>query len=77
MSVVKAALHLGVVASDNKLYQFALMLQFAVPPAISVGTMTQFFQLGQCETAAIMLWTYVVAAFTLTLWSTLFMWILA
>ncbi|KAK8677339.1 hypothetical protein V6N13_142884 [Hibiscus sabdariffa] len=75
--VVKAALHLGVVASDDKLYQFALMLQFAVPPAISVGTMTQFFQLGQCETSVIMLWTYVVAAFTLTLWSTLFMWILA
>ncbi|GMI83348.1 PIN-LIKES 1 [Hibiscus trionum] len=77
IGVVKAALRLGLVASDNKLYQFALMLQFAVPPAISVGTMTQFFQLGQCETSVIMLWTYVVAAFTLTLWSTLFMWILA
>ncbi|KAE8709739.1 Auxin efflux carrier family protein isoform 1 [Hibiscus syriacus] len=77
IGVVKAALHLGLVPSDDKLYQFVLMLQFAVPSAIAVGTMTEFFQLGQCETAVIMLWTYVVAAFTLTLWSTLFMWILA
>ncbi|KAE8713872.1 Auxin efflux carrier family protein isoform 1 [Hibiscus syriacus] len=77
IGVVKAALQLGLVASDNKLYQFVLMLQFAVPPAMAIGTMTQFFQLGQCETSVIMMWTYVVAAFTLTLWSTLFMWILA
>ncbi|KAE8682031.1 Auxin efflux carrier family protein isoform 1 [Hibiscus syriacus] len=77
IGVVKAALQLGLVASDNKLYQFVLMLQFAVPPEMAIGTMTQFFQLGQCETSVIMMWTYVVAAFTLTLWSTLFMWILA
>ncbi|GMI90387.1 PIN-LIKES 1 [Hibiscus trionum] len=76
IGVVKAALYLGLVASDDKLYQFVLMLQFAVPPGMAVGTMTQFFQLGQCETAVIMLWTYVVAAFSLTLWSILFMWIL-
>ncbi|KAE8684349.1 Auxin efflux carrier family protein isoform 1 [Hibiscus syriacus] len=77
IGVVKAALHLGLIASENKLYHFVLLLQFAVPPAISVGTMTQKFQLGQCETSVIMLWTYVIAAFTLTIWSTLFMWILA
>ncbi|GMI90388.1 PIN-LIKES 1 [Hibiscus trionum] len=77
IGVVKAALYLGLVASDNKFYQFVLMLQFAVPPAMAVGTMTQFFQLGQCETSVIMLWSYVVAAFSLTLWSTLFMWILS
>ncbi|KAK8643314.1 hypothetical protein V6N13_012617 [Hibiscus sabdariffa] len=76
IGVVKAALHLGLVASDNKLYQFLLMLQFAVPPGMAVGIMAQFFQLGQCETSVIMLWTYVVAAFTLTLWSIFFMWIL-
>ncbi|KAL4331819.1 hypothetical protein GQ457_07G018930 [Hibiscus cannabinus] len=77
IGVVKAALHLGLVASDNKLYQFLLMLQFAVPPGMAVGIMAQFFQLGQCETSVIMLWTYVVAAFTLTLWSIFFMWILS
>ncbi|KAG4148529.1 hypothetical protein ERO13_D05G291000v2 [Gossypium hirsutum] len=77
IGVVMAARNWGLIASENKLYQFVLMLQFAVPPAMAVGTMTQFFQLGQCETSVIMLWTYVVAALSLTLWSTFFMWILA
>ncbi|TYI29501.1 hypothetical protein ES332_A05G320300v1 [Gossypium tomentosum] len=77
IGVVMAARNWGLIGSENKLYQFVLMLQFAVPPAMAVGTMTQFFQLGQCETSVIMLWTYVVAAFSLTLWSTFFMWILA
>ncbi|XVF23417.1 hypothetical protein REPUB_Repub13aG0036000 [Reevesia pubescens] len=76
IGVVKAAHHFGMVGSDS-LYQFVLMLQYAVPPAMAIGTITQFFQLGQAETSVIMLWTYVVAAITLTLWSTCFMWILA
>lgn len=76
IGIVKAARHLGLVESSNTLYQFVLMFQFAVPPAMSVGSITQFFQLGQGETSVIMLWTYMVAAVTLTLWSTLFMWIL-
>ncbi|WRX12089.1 Membrane transport protein - like 4 [Theobroma cacao] len=75
IGVVKAAQHFGLVGSDS-LYQFVLLLQYAVPPAMSVGTMTQFFQLGQGETSVIMLWTYAVAAVTLTLWSTFFMWLL-
>ncbi|XP_039041967.1 protein PIN-LIKES 1-like [Hibiscus syriacus] len=37
IGVVKTALHLGLVPSDNKLYQFVLMFQFAVPPAIAVA----------------------------------------
>ncbi|KAK6271112.1 hypothetical protein POUND7_008210 [Theobroma cacao] len=75
IGVVKAAQHFGLVGSDS-LYQFVLLLQYAVPPAMSVGTMTQFFQLGQGETSVIMLWTYAVAAVTLALWSTFFMWLL-
>ncbi|XP_022764616.1 protein PIN-LIKES 1-like isoform X2 [Durio zibethinus] len=74
--VVKAAHHFGMVGPDS-LYQFVLMLQHAVPPATAVGTITQFFQLGQGESSVIMLWSYAVASFSLTLWSTLFMWLLA
>ncbi|XP_022745772.1 protein PIN-LIKES 3-like [Durio zibethinus] len=77
IGVVKAARHFHLVGSSDTLFQFVLMLQYAVPPAMAVGTITQFFQLGQGETSVIMLWTYVVATLTLTLWSTLFMWILA
>ncbi|OMP09540.1 Auxin efflux carrier [Corchorus olitorius] len=76
VGVIKVAHHFGMVGSDS-LYQFVLMLQYAVPPATAVGTITQFFQLGQSESAVIMLWTYAVAAFSLTLWSTLFLWLLS
>ncbi|XP_021296223.1 protein PIN-LIKES 3-like [Herrania umbratica] len=72
IGVTKAAYHFGMAGSDS-LYQFVLMLQYAVPPAINVGTMTQLFQSGQGETSIILLWTYAVASISLTLWSTLFM----
>ncbi|XVE68662.1 hypothetical protein DITRI_Ditri09bG0086800 [Diplodiscus trichospermus] len=75
IAVVKAAQHFGMISSDP-LYQFVLMLQYALPPAMAVGTMTQLFQIGQSESSVIMLWTYVVASFFLTLWSTIFMWLL-
>ena len=35
--VVKAAHHFGLVGS-NSLFQFVLMLQYALPPAMSTGT---------------------------------------
>lgn len=37
IGVVMAARKWGLIGSDNKLYQFVLMLQFAVPPAMAVG----------------------------------------
>ncbi|XVF75685.1 hypothetical protein PTKIN_Ptkin13bG0206500 [Pterospermum kingtungense] len=76
IGVVKVAHRFGLVGSDS-LYQFVLMLQYALPPAMAVGTMTQLFQRGEGETSMIMLWSYAVAAISLTLWSTLFMWLLA
>ncbi|KAE8713871.1 Auxin efflux carrier family protein isoform 1 [Hibiscus syriacus] len=75
VGVVRAAQHFGVVGSDP-LFQFVLMLQYALPPAMAVGTMTQLFQVGQSESSVIMLWTYAVAAFSITIWSTVFMWLL-
>ncbi|KHG29772.1 SPAC5D6.04: Uncharacterized transporter C5D6.04 [Gossypium arboreum] len=72
IGVVQAAHHLGVVGSDA-LYRFVLMFQYAVPPAINVGTMTQLFKSGQGETSVILLWSYSVASISLTLWSTLYM----
>ncbi|KAK8552741.1 hypothetical protein V6N13_121125 [Hibiscus sabdariffa] len=72
IGVVKAADHFGMVGSDS-LYRFVLMFQYAVPPAINVGTMAQLFQSGQGETSIIMFWTYALASISLTLWSTLFM----
>lgn len=35
--IVKGAIHFGLVHSDP-LYQFVLLVQFAVPPAMNIGT---------------------------------------
>ncbi|KDP24917.1 hypothetical protein JCGZ_24295 [Jatropha curcas] len=75
IGVVKLAHHFGMVGSDS-LYQFVLLLQYALPPAMTVGIIAQLFEAGESECSVIMLWTYVVAAFALTLWSTFYMWLL-
>ncbi|XP_022158298.1 protein PIN-LIKES 7-like isoform X2 [Momordica charantia] len=73
--VVKAAEALGFLPPDP-LYQFLLMVQFTLPPAMSIGIMTQLFGVGQEECSVIMLWTYLGAAVALALWYAVFMWIL-
>ncbi|GMP32267.1 hypothetical protein CsSME_00006103 [Camellia sinensis var. sinensis] len=74
--VVKGAIHFGLVHSDP-LYQFILLIQFALPPAINIGTMTQLFGVGESECSVILLWTYGLASVSLTLWSTFFMWLVS
>ncbi|KAJ6946577.1 protein PINS [Populus alba x Populus x berolinensis] len=72
--IIKYAIHFGLVRSDP-LYQFVLLLQFALPPANSVGTMSQLFGGGQTECSVlIMLWTNALATVSLTVWSTFFIW---
>nr|KAF8690701.1 hypothetical protein HU200_041076 [Digitaria exilis] len=73
--VERAARNMGFLPPDP-LYQYTLMLHFAVPPAMSIGTMSQLYDVGQEECSVILLWTYLVAALALTIWSTIFMWIL-
>ena len=43
----------------------------------NAGTMAQLFDVGKEECSVIFLWTYLVAALALTIWSTIFMWILS
>ncbi|KAG8632184.1 hypothetical protein MANES_18G001300v8 [Manihot esculenta] len=74
--IVKGALRLGFIPADP-LYQFVLLLQFAVPPAMNIGVITQLFGAGETECSVIMLWAYALASISLTLWSTLFMWLVA
>ncbi|XP_021865060.1 protein PIN-LIKES 1 isoform X1 [Spinacia oleracea] len=73
--IVKGALRVGLVPYDDKLFVFLLLIQYAMPPAMNIGTMTQLFGAGQSECSVIMLWTYALASVSLTLWSTLFLWI--
>ncbi|KAM1023913.1 hypothetical protein ACFX2I_037131 [Malus domestica] len=71
--VIKGALKFGLVHSDP-LYLFVLLLQFSLPPAMNIGTMTQLFGAGENECSVIMLWTYAFASLSLTFWSAAFMW---
>uniref|UniRef100_A0A0C9S886 TSA: Wollemia nobilis Ref_Wollemi_Transcript_12104_1592 transcribed RNA sequence n=1 Tax=Wollemia nobilis TaxID=56998 RepID=A0A0C9S886_9CONI len=73
--VVKGASYLGMLPADP-LYHFVMMIQFTVPPAMNIATMAQLFNVGEQECAVIFLWTYVLAAFALTFWSTVYLWIL-
>ncbi|GKB99815.1 PIN-LIKES 3-like protein [Tanacetum coccineum] len=64
--IVKGALHLGLVHADP-LYLFVLYLQFALPPAMNIGTITQLCGAGEGECSVIMLWCYGLASLSLTL----------
>ncbi|KAL6893889.1 hypothetical protein ACP4OV_007987 [Aristida adscensionis] len=75
VAVVRAARDMGFLPPDP-LYQYTLMMHFAVPTAMSIGTMAQLYDVGQEECSVILLWTYLFAALALTVWSTVFMWIL-
>jgi hypothetical protein len=74
--VVKGANSLGFLPSDP-LFRFVLLIQFTLPPAMNISTMTQLYGVGQEECSVVFLWTYLVAAPALSVWSTVYMWILS
>uniref|UniRef100_A0ACD5YEV6 Uncharacterized protein n=2 Tax=Avena sativa TaxID=4498 RepID=A0ACD5YEV6_AVESA len=74
--LVKAAVRFGVIRPDP-LYQFILLLQHAVPPAMNIGTITQLFGVGESECSVIFVWVYALASVAVTVWSAFFMWTLS
>ncbi|KAF3564825.1 hypothetical protein DY000_02011999 [Brassica cretica] len=72
IGVVKTAESFGFLPADP-LFQYVLMLQFTLPPAMNIGTMTQLYNVGQDECSVLMLWTYLIAILALTVWSTIFL----
>ncbi|MCL7035207.1 hypothetical protein MKW94_018200 [Papaver nudicaule] len=74
--LVKAAGNIGLLPSDP-LFSYVLLLQWSIPPAMNIGTMTQLFGVAQEECSVLFLWTYLVASLAITLWSTLYMYILS
>uniref|UniRef100_K3ZUH0 Amino acid transporter transmembrane domain-containing protein n=1 Tax=Setaria italica TaxID=4555 RepID=K3ZUH0_SETIT len=88
VAVVREARDMGFLPPDP-LYQYTLMMHFAVPPAMSIASfLTNVYNLSQEQCLSCMMlgkrsarlfcctWTYLVAALALTVWSTIFMWIL-
>ncbi|XP_012698942.1 protein PIN-LIKES 3 [Setaria italica] len=75
--LVRGAVRLGLVQPDP-LYQFILLLpQYAVPPAMNIGTMTQLFGVGEGECSVIFVWAYALASGAVTACSAFFMWTLS
>ncbi|KAK9019540.1 hypothetical protein V6N11_054058 [Hibiscus sabdariffa] len=75
IGVVKAAKHLGLVELDP-FYLFTLLLQYAIPPAMNIGTISQMLGSGESEFSVIMLWSYGIAAVSLTFWIACYLWLL-
>ncbi|OMO65684.1 Auxin efflux carrier [Corchorus capsularis] len=73
--VVKVAKHWGLVNSDP-FYQFTLLLQYAIPTAMNIGTISQMLGNGEIEFSVLMLWNYLVAPFSLALWTAFYIWLL-
>ncbi|KAF2593397.1 hypothetical protein F2Q70_00044506 [Brassica cretica] len=74
--IFRGAYKLDLITSEP-LYQFVLLIQYAVPPAMSLGRITQLFGAGESECSVIMLWAYGLASVSLTAWPTFFMWLVA
>ncbi|KAF2922377.1 hypothetical protein DAI22_07g108733 [Oryza sativa Japonica Group] len=72
IAVVHGAYWVGFLPHDP-LYRYVLMMQFALPPAMTIGTMAQLFDVAQEECSVIFLWTYLVSSISLTTWSMIFM----
>ncbi|XP_047318099.1 protein PIN-LIKES 7-like [Impatiens glandulifera] len=76
IGVVKVAGILGFLPADP-LYRYVLMIQFVLPPAMNISTMTQLFDIAQEECSVLFLWTYLMACVSITVWSTVFIAILS
>ncbi|TKY70230.1 transporter YBR287W [Spatholobus suberectus] len=74
--IVRAAANLGLLPVDP-LFQYVLVMQYAMPPAMNISTMAQLFDIGNEECSVILLWTYSAAAIALTAWSTFLLWALS
>jgi len=73
--IVKGASNLGLLPADP-MYHYVLMIQYTVPPAMSIGTIARLFSVGEKDCSVLFLWTYLLAAIAVTFWSTVYMWIL-
>ncbi|KAK7272999.1 hypothetical protein RIF29_14045 [Crotalaria pallida] len=72
--VVKAAAKFGLIPVDP-LFQYVLVMQYAMPPAMNISTMVQLFDIGVEESSVMLLWSYGIAPISLTAWSTLLLWL--
>ncbi|KAJ1415394.1 Membrane transport protein [Sesbania bispinosa] len=63
--IIKGAVHYNLIQPDP-LYQFVLLLHYALPPAVLLSTMIQLLGVGESECSVIMVATYSCSAVFLT-----------
>ncbi|KAJ1439514.1 Membrane transport protein [Sesbania bispinosa] len=74
IGIIKGAVHYNLIQPDP-LYQFVLLLHYALPPAVLLSTMIQLLGVGESECSVIMVATYSCSAVLLTVWCTIFLWL--
>lgn len=74
--IIKGANHYGLLHPDP-LYNFVLLVQYALPPAMILAVIFQLFGIGETECSVIMVWTYAVTLLLYPMWSAFFMWLVA
>eukprot|EP00850_Spirogloea_muscicola_P014408 SM000103S09500 [mRNA] locus=s103:354447:357734:- [translate_table: standard] len=68
---------LGMLPLNDPLFHFVLLLQFAMPTAINVGTVTVLHGTGEKEASIILFWQYSSAVLSMTVWIMVFFSILS
>eukprot|EP00850_Spirogloea_muscicola_P009157 SM000051S17517 [mRNA] locus=s51:29294:31706:+ [translate_table: standard] len=68
---------LGLLPLNDPLFRFVLLLQFAMPTAINVGTVSALHGTGEREASIILFWQYSSAVLSMTVWIMVFFSILS
>lgn len=76
IAVVLGADRAGMLPADDPLFRFVLLLQFAMPTAINVGTVAALHGVGEVESSIILFWEYLLAPATMMVFMVVFMAIL-
>lgn len=74
--VVQVAASLGFLLPNDKMFHFVLLMQFTVPTAMNIGTVAQLHGFGEKESSIVLFWSYTLSVIALTIWITVYLWLL-
>ncbi|KAK8947439.1 hypothetical protein KSP39_PZI006599 [Platanthera zijinensis] len=77
VAIVKGAIHFHILRKPDPLFQFVLLVQYALPPAMNMGVISQLLGIGESHCSIIFFWTYALTLVLFPLWSAIFMWLVS
>lgn len=77
VAIVKGAIHLHILQKPDPLFQYVLLVQYALPPAMNMGLISQLLGTGESQCSIIFFWTYASTLVLFPLWSAIFMWLVS